>query len=695
MPEFILETGFEEMPARFLPGLTREIKKLMESSLQQEMIDFESMESFATPRRLCLNVKGIQERQKCSEELITGPPAAIAFDQDNNLTKAGQGFARSQQISPDQVFRHSTSKGEYLAVKKTLGGRETSEVLPDICIKVIKSLSFPKKMRWADHFTFGRPIRWILALLDRTPITFQISDVDSGARTCGHRVLGPGPFEIASAQEYFDILKNKGGIILSQEERKEIIRTRGSELCAEINGRLVVNNRLLDETANLTEYPGPVLGGFHQKYLQLPREVLLTSMETHQKSFGLEDEQGRLLPYFLTVINNRPDDLDLVRKGWERVLKARLEDARFFWEADKSETMEQRRKKLDRVVFLGPLGSMGDKSLRIEKISRYLCQNLKPDAENIAAQAGLLCKSDLVSEMVGEFADLQGIMGGIYASLEGYPEEAAQAIREHYLPTGHESPVPGTIAGAVVSVADKADTMTGCFGLNNIPTGAADPYALRRQCLGIIRIVLEHGLDFDLDDLFSYAFSLYDRVKWNLEPDQARKELLAFTAARLKAYWQNSGYEGRVIDAVIQAGCSNVLMAGKRLEALTDFAAHPEFESAVLTFKRIDNIIRKQGQSQDGKLSDTYDSALFESHYEKKLALEIDNLLAGWDRQWEDADFKSLFARLHVLRPVVDDFFDNVMVMCQERELRLNRLAMLNILARKLAGLADFSALQV
>ncbi len=695
MPEFILETGFEEMPARFLPGLTKEMKELTEACLKQERIGFESIESFATPRRLCVNVKGIQNRQQCSEELITGPPAAIAFDKNNNLTKAGQGFIRSQQVSSDQVFRHSTSRGEYLAVRKTLGGRETSEVLPKICTEVIKSLSFPKKMRWADHFTFGRPIRWILALLDQTRISFQISDVCSGVSTWGHRVLGPGPFEISSAEEYFSTLNEKGGIVLSQEDRKQIIRSRGTELCSEINGRLIVNDRLLDETASLTEYPNPVLGGFHEKYLQLPREVLLTSMETHQKSFGLEDEQGRLLPYFLTVINNRPEDLNLVRKGWERVLKARLEDARFFWEADKAETMEQRRSRLDRVVFLGPLGSMGDKSLRIEKISRYICRHYRAEAENSAAQAGLLCKADLVSEMVGEFADLQGIMGGIYASLEGYSQEVSRAIREHYLPTGHESPVPESISGAVVSVADKADTLTGCFGLNNIPTGAADPYALRRQCLGIIRIVLEHGLDFDLGDLFTYCFSLYDGVKWNLEPDQVRDELLGFTAARLKAYWQNQGFEGRVIDAVIHAGCSNVLMAGKRLEALADFAAHPDFESAVLTFKRIDNIIRKQGQSLDEKLPDIYDPALFESNYEKNLAREIDHLVSGWDRQWEAADFKALFAGLHVLRPVVDEFFDNVMVMCQERELRLNRLAMLNILAQKLAGLADFSALQV
>lgn len=695
MPDFVLEIGFEEMPARFLAGLTTELKKYFINCLDRDMVDYKSIDTFSTPRRLCVYVSEISSNQNSREELVTGPPVSIAYDQDNNLTKAGQGFARSQQVEPDDLFRHETPKGEYLAVKKIIGGKNTKEVLPDICIESIKSLNFPKKMRWADTFTFGRPMRWILCIIDKETIDFQISDVKSGHATFGHRVLGPGPLKIDDAQSYFQILENEGRVVLNPAKRMEIIQYRGAELAQEAGAVIVDNPGLIRETSNLVEYPNPILASFDKKYLQLPKEVLLTSMETHQKSFGVADSQGNLMPHFITVINNDPQDISLVRKGWERVLKARLEDAMFFWNADRSISTKSRQEKLDRVVFLAPLGSMGSKSRRLEKISGFICDELKLNNKKNVKQAALICKSDLVSEMVGEFADLQGIMGGIYAAQEGYADDVAKAVYEHYLPLGPDSSTPETIAGAIVALSDKIDTLTGCFGLGMIPTGAADPYALRRQALGIIRIILEHRLDFSLCKLFSYSGQAYCNVKWKNDLYQTQTNLLRFIAARLKVYWQGKGFDGKIVDAVLNAGSDNILMAEKRLKALNKFSKQPDFEPAVLTFKRIDNIIRKQGTESSGKLLNEFNRDLFQDKYETKLAESIDSLLERWDELLNQGDFEALFDLLHGLRPVIDEFFDNVMVMCEEQDLRQNRLNMLNVLATRLGTLADFSALQV
>lgn len=695
MPDFVLEIGFEEMPARFLTTLSQELKVNSEAYIQQSMIEYKSVEVYATPRRLCAYVSGMAPVQQSKQELVTGPPASIAFDQDNNLTKAGLGFARSQKVEADDLFRHQTDKGEYLAVNKTFGGKDAIDVLPEICRQLVNNFNFPKKMRWADKFAFGRPVRWLLAMLDKQTIPFTVSDVSSGVLTYGHRVLGAGPFELSSASDYFQTVEKKGRVVLNPEKRMEMIRSRAAFLAREVEGIIVENENLVRETSNLVEFPNPVLGEFDQKYLELPQEVLLTSMETHQKSFGLTDPDSNLLPYFLTVINNDPQDIGLVRKGWERVLKARLEDAMFFWNADRAESIEARQEKLERVVFLASLGSMGDKSRRLKKIAGYICDQLGREDKETVIQAAHLCKTDLVSEMVGEFADLQGIMGGIYARLAGYDQNVSRAIYEHYLPHGPESGLPETTAGAIVSIADKADNLVGCFGLKKIPTGAADPYALRRQAIAIIRIVQEFKLDLDLRELFAFCSRAYCNVEWKQDLYPARESLIQFISARLKAYWQSKGYDGKIVDAVLQAGSENILLAKKRLDALVRFSRDPSFEAAVLTFKRIDNIIQKQGKDSGVELQEEYKSDLFQDEYETRLARKIEEVLTDWEQQWEQGEFDALFDRLHDLRPVVDDFFDNVMVMCDNQQLRQNRLNMLNILAKKLGSLADFSALQV
>ncbi len=693
MPDFILEIGFEEMPARFLPDLTQDFKKILDNGLHSWMLDFEQTQTCSTPRRLCAYVSALASTQNQKQELVYGPPVSIGLDQDNNPTKAGLGFARSQQVDFKDVEVQDTEKGAYLAVTKTLGGKKSSHILPDLCIHSLKSLSFPKKMRWADNFAFGRPIRWILALLEDQVIDFQISDVRAGNLTYGHRVLGAGPFRIDRAEHYFHVLHEKGRVVLDFTQRLEITNHRSRDLAKQAGGEIIYNEDLTRENANLAETPKPILGRFDNTYLGLPREVLLTSMESHQKSFGIEDSKGQIMPYFVAVIDHDPEDPEPIRKGWERVLKARLEDAKFFWETDKAASFDEWLQKLENVVFLAPLGSMGEKSRRIERVSGFLCDQLGVSNKKDVQKAALISKADLVSEIVGEFSDLQGIMGGIYASHAGYNDNIARAVYEHYLPLGPESELPSSMEAAIVSMADKLDNLVGCFGLNLLPSGAADPYALRRQSLGIVRIILGYGLRLDLQKILSFTAQNYEGAQWKKDPEQALENLIKFFSDRLKAYWQAQGFDSKLVDAIIQSGFRDLLSAEHRLLAIKDFSQDQAFEAAVLTYKRVDNIVRKQSFGID--LDEAYDTHLLQEENEIGLDRAIKEYMSDWDTLWEQERFQELFAKLHILRPYVDAFFDHVMVMCEDERLRENRLRMLHSLSQRFRKLADFSALQV
>lgn len=702
MAEFILEIGIEEMPARFVPKLAQEMAERLEGMLQDEMIAFDAVETYATPRRLAACVKNISTEQRSEEETVTGPPTRIAYDSDGNLTKAGQGFAKTQGVSESELFKLETDKGEYLAVKKTVGGGKTVDVLSGICTHVVEAMTFPKKMCWGNYdFAFGRPIRWLLALVDDAIVDFSIENLTSGNVTHGHRVMGPGPWTLKTASEYFDVIRDKAKVVVDPEERKRIVVEQGNKLAGEVGGSIVWKESLLDEVANLVERPLPILGSIDSMYLEVPREVLLTSMQSHQKSFGVQKEDGSLLPYFLTTLNLEPADVDLVRKGWERVLKARLEDARFFWEADCKVDFKVWLDKLENVVFFGPLGSMGDKTRRLETLCGGLAAALAKDKGLVPAeveqfaQAGRLSKADLVSEMVIEFDSLQGIMGGIYAEKAGKGEIVSKALYEQYLPAGPNSPVPSSLSGAILSMADKADTLAGCFGLGKVPTGANDPFALRRSALGICRIIMEHGLDLNLREFMQKALAAYSDVKWKLAPEEAMDKLMQFFANRLRALFTGKGIETKVVDAAIGAGFADVRTLEKRIEALSEFSRQDDFEQAVLTFKRAANIIRKQGDEAGQVLSGSFDGELLEDANEKALAAKLEETAPKFEEQWQKDDFAGLFGLLRELRPSVDAFFDNVMVMCDDAAVRTNRLNILKALVDRLSRLADFNALQV
>ena len=539
MATFVLEIGSEELPSRFLPVEEAELAARFRNALDEAAVAYGDIRVMSTPRRAAVIIENVDHVQQEREEEIAGPPVRAAYDASGRPTKALEGFARTHGLSVADVYRIQTEKGEYVAVRKRTGGAAACDLLAGICPAVITSLPFAKRMRWGAHtLAYARPLRWIVALLDEEVIPFSVGPVSSGRETRGHRIHGPGPFSIARASDYLSVMAGQCAVTVDPAARREIIVKGGNELAQAAGGKVLWRDGLLEEVQGLVEHPVPLLGDFDPAYLEVPAEVLLTSMESHQKSFGIEGPDGRLMPHFLTVLNLTPRDMAVVKHGWERVLRARLEDARFFWHQDLRESLDTWLEKLEHVIFIARLGSMADKTRRLESLCRWLAETTaagRVDADD-AARAGRLSKADLVSGMVGEFDTLQGIMGGIYAARKGESAVVAQALREQYLPAGPDSPLPSSLAGALLSLADKADTLAGCFGLGMIPTGAADPNGLRRCALGIIRIMLEFDLRLDVRALFARAQELYGDRQWKIGRDEALDKLLEFFTARLSPY---------------------------------------------------------------------------------------------------------------------------------------------------------------
>ena len=695
MLSFILEIGTEEIPARFLTAMEKELAERFEMAFAAHGVAFDTLTVTATPRRCAILAK-LGKTTEAREDVVSGPPVRIAYDAAGKPTKAAEGFAKTQGVALEAIFTQKTAKGEYIAARIRSGGEKTADVLARICPEIISALPFPKRMHWGcGTFTYARPLRWFLALLGKDVIPFTVGEVTSGNVTYGHRIHGQGPFVVAEASEYLGVLANNCRVTVNPAERRESIIRGGDELAANAGGKILWKDSLLDEVQGLTEHPVPLLGSFEPAFLEIPREVLLTSMESHQKSFGVEDNDGKLLPHFLTVLNMTPADKELVRKGWERVLRARLEDARFFWNTDLAASTDAWLASLDSVIFLAPLGSMGDKSRRLEAFCRYLAEKTGLVDANDAARAGRLSKADLVSGMVGEFDTLQGIMGGIYALKRGESRTVADALREQYLPAGPETPVPSTLCGALLSLADKADTMAGCFGLGMIPTGTVDPYALRRYALGIARIIEEHNLPLDMADVFAKAQSFYGERVWKIPVVEAHAKLLEFFTARLKNQLIGQGNTTLFVEAVLAADATDVRQAVARLTALKTFSEEAGFGEAVITFKRVTNIIRKQEAEKNVRYTGVYSTSALVEEAEKQLAAALDSLLPQFETLWSEERYGEILRLMSNLRPVVDAFFDGVMVIDKDAVLRRNRLEMLAAIHTRLGRLADFAALQV
>ena len=698
MSHFVLEIGTEELPARFLKSLESELRGRFGALFNESGLSYEQITADCTPRRAVLHVRGLLPATPVREEIVLGPALRAAYDAEGNPTKAALGFARGQGVDPSALLRRETPKGVYVAARRQTGGQSASSIISSAAPGIIASLPFAKRMHWGqDRFLFARPLRWIVALMDKDIVPFSVAGVQSGRMTTGHRVMGRGPFSVPDADAFDAVLAERCRVVLSAEERRSIITSAGDKLAAAAGGSVLWKDSLLSEVCGLCEHPVPVLGGFDPSFLELPPEVLLTSMETHQKSFGVADGSGRLLPCFLTVSNLDSLESELVKKGWERVLRARLEDARFYWKTDLKASFDVWQEKLDHVIFLGPLGSMGDKCRRLSLLCRWLAEHpgvaasCKVDSGS-AAIAGRAAKADLVSQMVGEFDTLQGVMGGIYGRMMGLDPSAADAIAEQYLPAGPDSPVPSTDLGALLSMADKADTLAGCFGLGNIPTGAADPFALRRCALGIARIIMEKGYRLPVGEFFAKAQSLYSEdIRWKLDKETALAKLMEFFEGRVKNYFLTRGTDTLLVEAALGAGCQDVWAASARLSALEEESRKPDFAETAQTFKRVSNILRKQGAEAPA----AYRRELVREKPEIDLADAMESMAAGFDALWDEDRFAELFAMLGGVRPAVDAFFDGVMVMDNDPEVRANRLGMLRVLLSRMEKLADFSALQM
>ncbi|MHB8057115.1 MAG: glycine--tRNA ligase subunit beta [Desulfuromonadaceae bacterium] len=680
--ELFLEIGCEEIPAGFIPRATAEMKAIITRELAIARLSFSEIKTLATPRRLALVVKGIPAVQPDAEVSATGPSLKAAYDPSGKPTKAAEGFARGQGVDVADLQTITTDKGDYLFVSKQVTGRPTYEILTELLPGLVANIPFKKSMRWGDgDVRFARPIHWIVALFDGTVVPFSFGTIESGKLSRGHRFMANTTFPVSSFAGYLDECE-RHFVIPDPEKRKEIIRRETHRVAAVAGGHLLPDEELLEQVTYLVEYPSAVHGTFSSEFLKVPKEVLITSMRSHQRYFSIIDANGGLLPGFITINNTLTEDPSVVVKGNERVLRARLSDARFFFEEDKKVRLDERVESLKKVVYQQKLGTSFEKMERFRSLAEGLAERLNPAVKTHASRAAWLCKADLVSGMVGEFPEVQGIMGREYALLEGESSTVANAIAEHYLPTQAGGELPASDCGAFVSIADKLDTICGCFGVGLIPTGAADPYALRRATIGIIAIILDKGYRLSLRELTDQSLELLS-AKLTRPKEQVASDVMEFFRARFINLLGNQ-FAVDAVDAAIAAGFDDLVDVKARITALAEFKTHPDFEPLAVAFKRVGNIIK-------AGIDTPVDPSLFQDTAERTLYEAIQEVKSSADELISSGAWLEALTVIATLRGPVDIFFDKVMVMAEEQQVRSNRLALLTSIARLVGKVADFS----
>jgi len=683
----LLEIGTEEIPSRFIPPALEGMRETLLAEMQTQRIESGETRVMGTPRRLTVFAE-LEEHQRPLETEKIGPPKNVAFDPQGNPTKAALGFAQREGVEVKDLDVVETEKGAYLCARKQEAGRKTRSILSEVLPRMIAAIPFPKSMRWSDlELRFARPIHWILALFDGTVIPFSMEHVQSDSLTRGHRFLHPQPFTVTGLDDYLEGLR-QACVIVDPEERRELIRREAQEAARQGGGKPLEAADLLEEITYLVEYPVAICGGFDKGYLKLPREVLITAMQHHQRYIPVVNSKGTLLPAFVAVNNTKAHDMEVVKKGNERVLRARLADAQFFFQEDQKRTLEQRVEELKGVIFQAKLGTSYEKVMRIQGLAARLAKELTPEAKKVTARGALLCKADLVTEMVGEFPQLQGVMGREYALLGGEDPPVAQVIFEHYLPRFAGDELPSSSAGAMVSIADKLDAIIGCFGVGLIPTGTSDPFALRRQTLGIIHIILGKG----------YSISLQRMIEWGLKPllekitrppDEVQADCLAFFRGRFAGLLTSQGLPVDVVEAVLSVRFDDLVDARARVEAVARFRGGPEFEPVAVAFKRVANILK--GADYKNKV----DPARFETPQETDLHERYGEIAGRFSELITEGNYEAALAALAELRPPVDALFDHCMVMAEDKKVRANRLALLGEIAALFSQMADFSQLGV
>ncbi|MET3850382.1 MULTISPECIES: glycine--tRNA ligase subunit beta [unclassified Paenibacillus] len=686
--DLLFEIGLEEVPARFLRAAMEQLEERMVKWLEQSRIAHGEVHSYATPRRLAVLVKSVAEKQEDVQEEVKGPSRKIALDENGNWSKAALGFARGQGVDPEQFTFKELNGVEYIYVTKSSNGVETSALLPEALLGILSSMTFPKHMRWGSYeYKFIRPIRWITALFGTDVIDLEVTGVKSGNVTRGHRFLGTEAV-VPEAGAYQEVLRGQH-VIVDVKEREGMILEQIESLAAEKNWTIAVKDDLLEEVLFLVETPTVLFGTFDPSFLNIPQEVLITSMREHQRYFPVLDGQGQLLPFFVTVRNGDKRSLDVIAKGNEKVLRARLSDAKFFYEEDQKLEIKDALSKLESIVFHEEIGTVGDKVRRIRRIADQIGEALQisgTDSESVSRAADI-CKFDLVTQMVYEFPELQGVMGEDYARKAGEREDVAKAVFEHYQPRSASDDVPSSLVGSIVSIADKIDTIVGCFSIGIIPTGSQDPYALRRQSQGIVQILLAKQMPLTLSQLFDIALGVHAELRsLDRQPDDIRKDLAEFFSLRVKKLLSETlRYD--VVDAVISAGFDDVISVVSRGEALMQAVnSGDDFKTTVESFNRVSNLAAKAAKAE-------VQEPLFVEEAESNLFRAWQSITADYHAALSERDGAKALALLADIKEAVTKFFDSVMVMAEDERVRANRLGLLASIDRDLKQFADFNKL--
>jgi glycyl-tRNA synthetase beta chain len=689
--DFLVEIGTEELPPKALRSLMQAFGEKLLAGIDDARLDHGEMQTYSSPRRLSVLVLGLCARQEDRSVEQKGPPTKIAFDKDGKPTPAAEAFAKKCGVAVSDLGRSKSEKGEWLTWENTEKGKTVTELLPELIESALNSLPIPRRMRWgAGDAEFVRPVHWVVMLHGSKAIKARVFGIDSGNESRGHRFHSSGPITIKSPESYLETLETDGYVIADFERRREMVRAGVEAAAKKAGGQVVDGESLYDEVAALVEWPVPVTGSFDKEFLALPREAVISTLTGHQRYFPVADADDALMPLFITVANLESKDPDQVREGNERVIRPRLADAAFFWDSDRRASLASREEKLSDVVYQHGLGSLSDKSRRVTSIAKWLASEQELDSANVE-RAALLAKCDLVTGMVSEFPELQGTMGRYYALADGEPEAVAAAIGEHYHPRFAGDDLPVTSDGQLLAVADKLDTLAGIFSLGKKPSGNRDPFGLRRAALGVVRILIECGIDTDLMGLLAAAVAAQPNNK--LDNEELAGDLYVFITERLRRYFldRDAGLATETFDAVMARKPSSLLDFDRRLAAVQTFARLEQAASLAAANKRIANILRKAddpvGLSVNTKLlQDSAELALFDA---------LDNARQKVAPMLAVQSYAQVLNELADLRDPIDRFFDSVMVMADDEAIRDNRLALLSELRALFLHVADISQLSI
>jgi glycyl-tRNA synthetase beta chain len=690
MNNVILEIGTEEIPAQYMENALKDLNRLAKRYLVESRINYKEIKVYGTPRRLILFIFHINEKQEDIFLKIKGPAYSIAYNNDLQPQKPAIKFAQSQGVNVEDLIIEDTEKGKYIFALKSKTGQPTIGILSQIFPKIIKGMQFPKSMRWEEKsLRFIRPIRWILALYGKEIIRFNLDGLNSENITYGHRLLAPKKIKISSTQEYFKKIE-KNYVVIDPQIRENIVRTDIKQIIKKINGKKIINEKQLKEIVYLVEYPNAILGKYDKKYLELPKDVLTIVMEKHQKYFPVFKNKDELLPLFIVIINNSREYASKIKEGNENVLRARLEDAKFFYQEDQKTSLEKRVDKLKNIIFQENLGSIFDKTKRLESLCDYISEVLQVEqkVKKDLLRSAHLCKADLVTEMVKEFPELQGIMGKEYAVLSNEKKEVAEAIFEHYLPRFSGDRLPLTKSGMILGIADKVDSIIGCFVMGLTPTGSQDPYGLRRQSRGKIAIILKNNLKISLKDIIRKSLSLYKEsvsVELKIDENEIVSQILSFLKQRVKNIFLEDGIRYDIIDAVLDVDSDgDVVDVKHRIEAIEKFYNQPIFGKILNSSSRVLNLSKNNEETE-------IDKSLLKEKAELNLYQNYESIYPRIKEFICKKEYKKVFKLLGDLCEPVDEFFDQVLVMDKDSNIRKNRIALIKKIGMLFNQVADLS----